>query len=537
MRQTKALDYDYIIIGSGFGGSVSALRLCEKGYTVAVIEEGKRFETGEFGESLKDIGKITWLPQAGMYGIQQFALLKHVLCLRGRGVGGGSLTYANVQLQPTDASLDNPDWNHLEDWKTALKPKYDLARKMLGTVEAPEHFRSDEVLLEAARELVPDAELEKVGVGIYFGETEKQTPDPFFNGSGPDRTGCNNCGSCMSGCNQGAKNTLDKNYLYLAENLGAEIIPEHKVVEVAPLDRHDGSTGYSIQAVKGRGLFRQKKSFTAKGIIFSASALGTMELLFKMRDKNMLPNISPRLGTKVRTNSEALVFASRTQDPDPDICTGFPISGMIKLNENTTVEIVRMGKGMDVMGLLTTQVTGDISLAPRWLIWIVNVMLHPMAALRRLNPFGWGESSFCMALMQNLDNTLNVVYKRGFPFFTKKLVSQETDKPMPKAYIPEANQLIRSIAKKVKADPQSFIPESILNRSATAHILGGCPMGRDSDEGVIDKHGNVFGYQNMKVVDGSMVTINLAVNPSLTITALAEFAMDGVDEKKLSPRK
>ena len=533
MTEKESLDYDYIIVGSGFGGAVSALRLSEKGYSVAVIEQGKRYQTGEFGESLKDLGKTTWLPKAGLYGIQQMTLLKNVLIVRGAGVGGGSLAYANTHLQPADAVLDNPDWNHLEDWKTALKPKFDLARKMLGTAEAPKYFRSDEVLLEAAGELNPDVKLEKVGVGIYFGEAEKDVPDPYFNGDGPNRRGCNYCGSCMSGCNEGAKNTLDKKYLYLAEKLGADIIPEHKVIKVAPLNGHDGSTGYSIEAEKVTGLFRKKTSFAAKGVILSASALGTMELLFKMKEEHILPNISPRLGTKVRTNSESLLFAARTKDPDPDLCKGFSISGMVKLDEHTTTEIVRMGKGMDVMGLLTTHLTRDIPPVPRWLLWILNFLLHPLAALRRLNPFGWGERSFCIALMQDLDNTFQIVYKKGFPFFSKKLVTQETENT-PKAYIPEANQIAKSIAKKVKADPQSYIPEAVLNRSATAHILGGCPMGKDTEEGVIDKHGNVFGYRNMKVIDSSMICINLAVNPSLTIAALAEYAMDGVEQKEVS---
>ncbi len=532
MKKENKLDYDYIIIGSGFGGSVSALRLAEKGYTVLVIERGKRYQTGEFGESIKDAHKISWVPKMGMYGIQQTSIFKHVLILSGSGVGGGSLTYANTHLQPEDKVLENPAWRHLEDWKKNLKPKYELARMMLGTVESPKLFRSDELLLEAAKELNPDVRIEKVGVGIYFGDAVKTTPDPYFGGKGPDRKGCDFCGSCMSGCNQGAKNTLDKNYLYLAEKLGVDIIPEHEVTMVSPLNGDDGASGYRVEAAKITGFKRLQKSFTAKGVVCSAGVLGTLALLHKMKSKNILPNISPRLGTSVRTNSESLVFAAYTKDPDPDLCKGFSISGMIKLDAHSTTEIVRMGKGMDVMGLMTTQLTNDIPPLPRWIVWIFAVLTHPLALIRRFNPVGWGERSFCTGIMQDLDNTLNIEYKRKFPFFTKKLVTREADKPMPKAFIPEAHFLAKTVSKKIEARPQSFIPDALLNKSTTAHILGGCPMGKDKDEGVVDKHGNVFGYQNLKVIDASIIPVNLAVNPSLTITALAEYAMDGGVRKK-----
>ncbi|MBF0120128.1 MAG: GMC family oxidoreductase [Desulfobacterales bacterium] len=527
-------DYDYIIVGSGFGGSVSALRLAEKGYKVAVIEQGKRFKPEDFPTSNWNVKNFFWLPKIGCYGIQQLTLLPHAFILHGAGVGGGSLVYACTLFQPEDEVLRDPEWNKLEDWEKVLKPKYDQVRKMLGATKCPVLFESDKLLEETVKEIRPNAKSYTVDVGIHFGEQKKTVPDPYFNGEGPERAGCDYCGSCMTGCRNNAKNTLDKNYLYFAEKLGVKIIPEHEVTKIEPIsknDKKDGSEGYNVEIRKITGFFGPKKTYTSQNVICSAGVIGTNKLLQKMKSENYLPNISEKLGEQVRTNSETLTAAAFSEDKKIEYSKGIAISGYIKVDDDTTLETVRYGKGHDAMCLVATEITDDKPPFPRWLRWIFAILLHPIALIRRLISVGWANSTIILLLMQKLDNSFKLVYKLRFPFLNKRLTSElVSQKPAP-TYIPIANEITRKLSQKITGTPQSTLPESLLNVSATAHILGGCPMAENASEGVIDKHCNVFGYKNLKVIDGSMVPVNLGVNPALTIAALAEYAMENIKPK------
>ncbi len=513
------LDYDYIVIGSGFGGSVSALRLAQKGYRVAVIERGRRYRPQDFPRRNWNLRRFLWLPQLGLYGLWELTWFRHAFVLSGCGVGGGSLLYANTLLRPKDEVFADPAWARLEDWPRALAPHYQTARQMLGATPCPRLFKGDHILSAAVKELRPQAHMEPVDVGIYFGEPDQQAPDPYFAGQGPPRVGCNFCGGCMTGCRPGAKNTLDKNYLHLAEGLGVKVIPEQEVTLLAPLDGEDGASGYRLQTRRSTGLLRTKRDYTSRGVVLAAGSMGTCRLLLRMRSKGLLPRLSARLGSRTRTNSEALVGGVFSRLPEKGFSEGIAISGVVSLDEHTQVEVVRFGKGHDAMALFCTELTGLGPLFPRWLRWLGNLVRHPLRLLRRQVPLGWADSGIILLYMQSVDNSLRFVLRRG------RLATEPEEGRTAPTYFPDAHHLARSVAAKIRGVPQSSIPEALLNLSTTAHILGGCPMGEGPEQGVVDRAGNVFGYQNLKVIDGSLVTVNLGVNPSLTITALAEYAL------------
>lgn len=523
-------DYDYMIIGSGFGGSVAALRLSQKGYRVAVIEAGKRFADQDFARSNWQIHKFLWLPQLFCYGIQRLTLLKDVLILSGAGVGGGSLVYANTLYVPPPAFFEHPILQKLGG-SARLMPYYQLAQQMLGVAQNPRLWPIDELFRETAREFQAEDSFKATPAGVFFGPAGETVADPYFAGEGPARTGCTHCGACMVGCRVGAKNTLVKNYLYLAEQLGATIIPESEVVDVEPLSA-DGAAGYHLRTRRTTGLGGwPRKSYTSQGVVFSAGVLGTLKLLLKLKNNGRLPHLSERLGKTVRTNSEAILGA-RSRDSHSNYSQGIAITSSIYPDAHSHIEPVRYPAGSDVMGLLATLLTDGGGRWPRQLRFIGNVLRQPRDFLRMLWPLGFAKNSVVVLFMQTLDNSLQVVQKRSWLRLGQKVLSSspEGGSKAP-SYIPLANDFTRRLAARMNAIPGSAINEVLLDVPTTAHILGGCGMGNSPAEGVIDLQNRVFGYQQMLVCDGSMIPANLGVNPSLSITALSEHAMAQVPLK------
>ncbi len=512
--------YDYIIIGSGFGGSVAALRLAEKGYSVAVIEQGKRYLPQDFPKRNWNLRKFIWLPQIGLYGIQAMTLLKDVFILHGAGVGGGSLVYANQLLIPPKVVLDDPAWGQ-SGWSDIIKPYFDKARQMLGATPAQELTVADEYLKDCATDIGKGDTFHINEVGIYYGEPDLTVPDPYFDGEGPDRTGCTSCGACMTGCRLGAKNTLDLNYLYLAEQLGVTIIPETRVTDV----KQNGN-GYLVTTKNATGLIPSKQQFESRGVIFSGGVLGTIKLLHHCKTNGSLPDISDQLGNVTRTNSEALLGVVAKKS-DVDYSTGIAITSGIYPDNNTQIETVRYGKGHDAMALLTTLMVGGGKPWPRPLRFLGNIIRHPLIFLRFLVPFGWAKRATILLVMQKIDNYLRLEYKpRWWRLGGRSMNSNwHTDKKVP-SYIPVANEFAERMAEKINGRPASCLPEVLLDTSTTAHILGGCVMAESPDKGVIDLNCKIHGYDNLYVIDGSVIPANLGVNPSLTITAVAEYFME-----------
>jgi len=519
--------YDYIVIGSGFGGSVASLRLIEKGYSVCVIEAGKRFSPQDFPKTNWQTWKYLWAPALFCYGIQRIHPLNDVIVLAGSGVGGGSLVYANTLLVPPRSFYEDLQWVHLEDdWEQELIPHYEEAKRMLGVVKNPELYETDLMLQEYAGEIDRLDYFKPSQVGVFMGEPGVTVPDPYFGGRGPARTGCTRTGHCMVGCRDGGKNSLDKNYLYLAEQDGLEIVPEYKVIDI----KMDSQGEYSVTAEKVTDvLFKRKREFRCRGIVFAAGVMGTLELLMTCMERGHLSNISNMLGKVVRTNSE--IIAAVTTRKNNDYSKGITLTSGLWVNENTHIELGRYPVGSDTMSFLATVQTDGGGKMPRMLRFFWNCLRHPLIFARTLWPFGWAKRTNVLTVMQNLDNSITIFRKRRWwAFFRKGLRSENTGKKIP-SYIPAANEAARAMAKKIDGYPQSCITEVLLNVPLTAHILGGCTMGTDKESGVIDKYNRVFGYKNMFIVDASAVSANLGVNPSLTITALAERAMSYIPEK------
>lgn len=521
-------DYDYIVIGSGFGGSVSALRLTQKGYKVAVLEAGKRFADKDFPATNWNLRKFLWMPEILCYGIQRMSLLKDVLVLSGAGVGGGSLVYANTLYVPPQKFFDHPTLQKMGGSQGVL-PYYELAKKMLGVITNPRLGPVDDIMLATAKEFGAGETFAPTPVGVFFGTAGQTEPDPYFFGEGPERTGCNECGGCMVGCRFGAKNTLVKNYLYLAEKLGATIIPETEVTEVLPLSA-DGSAGYTLKTrTSTRPDGKPFRTLRSRGVVFSAGVLGTMKLLLQMKADHKLPRLSERLGKTVRTNSEAILGAT-SRDPDSDYSRGIAITSSIYPDADSHIEPVRYSAGSDMMGMLATLITDGGGKIPRQLRFFANIFKHPRDFMRVVHPFGFAKHSIIVLFMQTLDNSLQLRLKKGLFGSHLTSASEDGSKKAP-SYIPLANEFTRKMAEKMGAVPGSTINEVLLDVPTTAHILGGCGIGSHAGEGVIDLQNRVFGYQNMLVCDGSMMPANLGVNPSLTITALSERAMSFVPVK------
>lgn len=524
-------EHDYLIIGSGFGGSVSALRLAEKGYSVAVLEAGKRWRTQDFPKTNWSIRKFLWLPKLFCTGIQRLTLLDDVLVLGGAGVGGGSLVYANTLLVPPPEAFKNPGWPKDRDWREVLEPHYRTAERMLGVTEVPKDYPADLLIKKAAEEIGAGDTYRRQRVGVFFGESGKTVPDPFFGGEGPERTGCNSCGGCMVGCRFGAKNTLDKNYLWLAERRGVEIIPERLATLIRPLD----GGGYEVETERGtRSLFggKRKRTYRAQRVIIAAGVLGTLRLLMRSQKAGALQNLSPRLGALVRTNSEAIIGAT-ARSPEANYSEGVAIASSVHIDEQTHVEPVRYSVGSDAMGRLATLLADGGGKVPRVVRWLGQIARHPIDFLRTLWPFGWAKRSVILLVMQTLESSLSLRLGRRWwwPFGERIVSTRPADQPKIPTYIPQANEFARHVARLQGGFPASAINEVLLDVPTTAHILGGSCIGSSPSDGVIDTKNEVFGHPGLYVIDGSMVPSNLGVNPSLTITALAEHAMSQVPPK------
>ncbi len=511
--------YDVLIIGSGFGGSVTAMRLAEKGYRVGVLEAGKRYDTDDLPASSWDTRRFVWAPRLGCFGIQRIHLLRDVVILAGAGVGGGSLNYANTLYQPPAPFFNDPQWAHITDWHAELDPHYRTARQMLGVTQNPHVTPSDEVLREVARDMGVEHTFTLTPVGVFFGEPGKEVPDPFFGGAGPRRTGCTQCGSCMTGCRVGAKNTLDKNYLYFAEKLGAEVRPLTTVVDVRP---RRGS-GYVVDAVRtGRSVRRRRnrQSFTANQVVFAAGTYNTQKLLHRLKATGSLPYISDRLGTLTRTNSESILGA-KSRDRSSDFTRGVAITSSIHPDEFTHIEPVRYGKGSNAMSLLQTALTDGDGRGPRWWRWLRTIATQP-SHLTWFSPRRWSERTVILLVMQTLDNSITVRSKRNLLGRHTITSGPGHGAPNP-TWIPVGNEATRRVAEKINGVAGGSTGE-IANIPMTAHFIGGCAIGDSPETGVIDPYHRLYGHDGIFVVDGSSISANLGVNPSLTITAQAERA-------------
>jgi cholesterol oxidase len=521
-------DFDWLVIGSGFGGSVSALRLSEKGHSVGVLECGRRFADHELPSSTADLKRYFWRPFLGMKGIFRLTTFRDVSVVSGCGVGGGSLGYANTLYVPPKQFFEDRQWAEMNDWESALAPHYEEAQRMLGVVQTPTDDPADQLLRELGEELGVGDTYKKTPVGVYFGEPGVTVPDPFFGGEGPDRTGCRECGRCMVGCPHGSKNTLVKNYLYLAEKRGAHVMPERTVVDIRPLGDGSGKDGYEVESVRsGAWLRKERRVQRARGVVVSAGPLGTNKLLQRCRLNGSLGLISARLGELVRTNSESILMVTVPEDYPEDLIKRVAITSSIYPDPNTHIETVTYGNDGDSMHRLYTLLTGDGTRVTRPLKWLLQVLLHPKRLAQVLFPKHYSRRTIIILVMQTLDNAISLRPKQG-PFGSLWLkTEQDPEKPIP-TFIPVANQAAEWFAKRTGGIAQSSTTEALFNIPTTAHILGGAVIAPDPSSGVIDARQRVYGYENLLVCDGSAIPANVGVNPSLTITALAEHAMSQI---------
>ena len=541
-NNTPDFDYDFVVIGSGFGGSVSALRLVEKGYSVLVIEQGKRFRDHDFPKTNRELRKYLWLPLLKCFGIQDMTLFRNILVLSGTGVGGGSLVYANTLLEPGDEFYRNGTWVGLLDWKTEMAPHYARAKFMLGVTQNPRLGEQDAILRDIAREMGKEDTFRPANVGVYFsapGEEGRPVPDPYFGGEGPARSGCTYCGGCMVGCRHGAKNTLVKNYLWFAEKKGAKIIAERKVIDVRPGGFAEGGPGepgfYEVETeVSTRWFNRERQVIRARNVVFAGGVLGTMKLLLRCKHvTRSLPRISDQLGWNVRTNSEALVGVSEEKLVDkPAYKPGVAITSIFHPDEHTHIEPVVYGRGSDFMRLLAAPMVDGGSAFIRAVKVVLAMVTSPVLMSKLYFSRLWAENSVILLVMQTLDNRMRLRMSRSLfslfrPVMTTARQPGVTEVP---AYIPVANAVARMFAKRTGGTPASAINEVLLNIPTTAHILGGCSIARDAAHGVVDTNHRVFGYRGLYVCDGSVIPANLGVNPSLTITAMSERAMAMIPE-------
>jgi cholesterol oxidase len=513
----KSADFDVVIIGSGFGGSVAALRLTEKGYKVAVLEAGRRFSDKDFPKTSWRLSRFLYLPRLGLRGIQRIHVLPNVLVLAGAGVGGGSLVYANTLYKPPASYFEDKQWKHITDWDTELSPWYDQASRMLGVAQNPYFSPSDKAMKEVAEQMGVGHTFKLAPLGVYFGDgSGVKSKDPFFGGVGPDRDGCLQCGSCMTGCRHNAKNTLPKNYLGLAEKAGAKVFPEHTAVKTE--QSPDGS--WKVTARKSSAWFGGKRSFIAAHVVVAAGTYNTQKLLHKMKLNGTLPKISDQLGKLSRTNSEALT-GSIMPKGGTDFSKGSAITSSFFPDDHTHVEPVRYGKGSNFMGMLQTVMTDGVNIKDRRRQWLRQVITKPSLVLKIMDVRKWSERTVVALIMQNVDSAISVNSKRGI--FGYRLTSKN-DSLIPNAtYIPAANEVARRIAENNGGIAGGHIGD-LVNAPFTAHFVGGCVIGDSINNGVIDPYHRVYNYPTMHVVDGASVTANLGVNPSLTITAQAERA-------------
>jgi cholesterol oxidase len=517
-------DYDYVIVGSGFGGSVSALRLSEKGYRVAVLEQGRRIQRRDMEKAGRSLRHLLWMPGLRMYGFFWETLFRHVGIVGGTGVGGGSLVYAAVLMEPRPEFFLAPSWSQLGvDWQAELGPHYATAARMLGrTVQAEQLGEMDRYLEQTAQTMGAGDSFGPIPLGIYFGQPDITCPDPFFEGRGPERSGCNGCGACLTGCPYGSKNSLDLNYLYLAEKAGAEVLPEHQVTVIRPLP----GGGYAVEARNPLQRGQMYPALRARHVILAAGVLGTLKLLFHCRDvARTLPGVSEQLGKVVRTNSEAIV-GSVARDPKADLTKGTTISSHFYPDEHTHITQNRFPAGYTFMKLQSGPLVDGERPGRRALKTLAAFVRHPGQATHGWRARHWYKRVTVLTVMQHVDNQIIFRYGRSaFSLFKKGLQSVTSAGRAVPSYIPVANRAARVLAEHAGGEPFNVLLESGAGLCFTAHILGGCHMGESPQTGVIDTRHQVFGYPGLYVVDGSAVSANVGVNPSLTITALAERCM------------
>lgn len=525
MKSNKDIfDYDVIIIGSGFGGSVSALRLSEKGYKVLVIEKGKWFKKAEdFPKTNWHLRKWMWMPKLGWKGLFNLSFFRHVAVLSGVGVGGGSLVYANTLPVPKKPFFNSGSWKGLANWEEELKPYYTLAKQMLGATTYPYHSLSEDVMQEVAKQMNRPESFEKTDVAVYFGERGKTVEDPYFGGKGPTRTGCIECGGCMLGCRYNAKNTLDKNYLYLAQQLGCEILAESEVIDIKPIGEK-GQHGYNVVYKKTSAYFGRKKQLRTKKVIFAGGVLGTMKLLLQLKESS-LPNLSPMLGYGVRTNSESLIGVT-SFDKAKDFSKGIAIGSLVNIDENRHVEPVKYSKGSGFWRIFMSPMVSGKSFFGRLFNIIKDLITHPVRNFKAFFIDDWSKRTHILLYMESIDSTLRM--KRSSLFGSKTELSAGE---APTAFNPIAQEIARKTEKIVNGKAMVMSHETLFGIPSTAHILGGACMGANAAEGVIDANNNVFNYDNLMVCDGSMISANIGVNPSLSITAITERAMAKIPPK------
>lgn len=532
--------YDYAIIGSGFGGSVSALRLAEKGYRVVVLERGKRYRAGDFPRTNLNIFKFLWLPALRCFGIMGINFFQDIMILNGSGVGGGSLVYASTHIKPPERFYDAPEWKDLADWREELEPFYKLANRMLGTQPNPHFWPADDVLLEMAREAGREHTFHTTPVGIYFGRAGETASDPFFDGAGPARTGCIHCGGCMVGCRHNAKNTLDQNYLYLAEQLGAEVRAEAQVRDIRPLTDAADAARYELHVVRSTAWRnRPPQRVRARNVIVSAGVLGTLDLLLHCRDvTGSLPRLSGQLGNRVRSNSEALLGVT-ARKKGPDYSRGVAITSAYWPDDVTSVEPVRYPRGSSLMRNMSVPLVDNSG--NNWQRigrFLAYGLRRPYDFLKtRLLP-DWARDSTILLVMQTVESRMRFRLGRNkWTLFRRGLVTERDQLAPIEAVMEAGRKVAEQFAAKTNGIPGSTINETLLATPSTAHILGGCGIGASDQTGVIDIHHQVFNYPGLYVADGSVIPANLGVNPSLTITAMTERAMSYIPPAPSGPRR
>jgi cholesterol oxidase len=518
-------EYDFVVIGSGFGGSVSALRLSEKGYKVLVVEKGKRHKSADFPHTNWNLKKWLWLPSLRFFGFFKLTFLRHVSIISGVGYGGGSLVYANTLARPKDEFFNSGNWAGLCNWKNDLEIHYQTAEKMLGAALNPKFFDSDNALKKLAESIGRGNQFEATRVAVFFGEPEKTVEDPFFGGEGPERAGCKHCGACMTGCRHNAKNTLDKNYLHFAEKKGIDVLIEKQVGSVIPIGSNDGSNGYILTYHSSSSfLFKKKYRVKTNGVIFSGGVLGTVRLLLDMKNK-CLPNISNQVGKNIRTNNESLIFVSSTNS-GKNYSEGIAIGSIFPVDDDSHLEPVRYGSGSGFWKILDVPLTHGKNVFSRLFSLIFQLLKSPITYLKVYFAKDFAKRTVILLFMQHIDSTLH--FKRGLFNLKTKLA----DGASPTAFMPLSKKLADKTAELINGKPMVVITEALTGIPSTAHILGGAVIGKTPETGVIDINHKVFGYQNMYVCDGSAVSANPGVNPSLTITAMAERAMSFIPYKQ-----
>ena len=529
-------DYDWIVIGSGFGGSVSALRLAEKGYRVAVLECGARFEDDDFAEQTSEVKRYFWMPYLGLKGILRLTLFKDIFVGSGCGVGGGSLGYANTLYRPLPGFYTNPQWSELADWERELAPYYDIAERMLGVTDYDAEGPADLLLKEYGDVVGVGDTFRRTRVGVFLGEPGTNVPDPYFGGEGPARTGCIKCGSCMVGCRHGAKNTLPKNYLWFAERAGVAIQPERTVIDVVPLNGADGRDGYSVTSVRsGAWARREKQTLRARGVVVAAGALGTNRLLQRCKLSGSLSKVSDRLGYLVRTNSESNMAVTAPPDYPDDFTRSIAITSSIHTDPDTHIEVVTWGRGGDTQSLLFAMMVQAAKRGTQPLHFLASAARHPRAALRAARIRDWSRRTIILLVMQSSENSVRLRVKGRLPGGSVVLTTeQDPNHPNPVG-LPAAYAATRWFADRINGSGQSISTEALFGIPSTAHILGGAAIAASPATGVIDDRHQLFGYENILVCDGAAIPSNIGVNPSLTITAMAERAISYIPPRRTGP--